>query len=68
MHDLLNQAQKTGHSTAKQAATIAKKGNVKKILLGHFSSRYANLIPLLEEAKEVFNNSDLAIDGCTYDI
>lgn len=68
MHELLAQAQKTGHSTSKQAATIAKMGNVKKILLGHFSSRYSNLIPLLEEAKGIFKNSELAIEGYTYDV
>jgi ribonuclease Z len=66
MHELLNQAVKTGHSTAIQAASIAKLANVKKLLIGHFSSRYSNLNPLLEEAKSVFNNTELAIDGSTY--
>jgi len=66
MHELLNQALKTGHSTAIQAANIAKLAKVKKMLIGHFSSRYSNLKPLLEEAKSVFTNTELAVDGCTH--
>jgi ribonuclease Z len=63
MHDLLGQANKTMHSTALQAASIAKQAKVKKLILGHFSSRYANLEPLLEEAKTVFENTNLAVEG-----
>jgi ribonuclease Z len=66
MHELSNQALKTGHSTAIQAANIAKLAKVKKLLIGHFSSRYSNLKPLLEEAKSVFINTELAVDGCTH--
>lgn len=56
-------AANTYHSTAKQAATIAVKANVKRLLLGHFSVRYKDLTPILEEAQSVFQNSELAIEG-----
>ena len=56
-------AAKTGHSTAKQAATIAKKANVKKLVLGHYSSRYKNISLFKKEAKEVFENVSLAETG-----
>ncbi|MFT7055663.1 MAG: ribonuclease Z [Roseivirga sp.] len=53
----------TYHSTAKQAATIALKAEVGKLILGHFSIRYMDLEPLRTEARMIFENSDLAIDG-----
>ncbi|MDA8762127.1 ribonuclease Z [Flavobacteriaceae bacterium] len=56
-------AKKTGHSTAKQAATIAKKANVKKLVLGHYSSRYKNISLFKKEAQEVFENVSLAETG-----
>jgi len=59
-------AKKTFHSTALQAATIAKNANVKKLLLGHFSSRYNNLNLFLDEAKTVFENCELAIDNKSF--
>ncbi len=54
------------HSTTKQAATIAKKANVKRLLLGHFSSKYPTLDEFEKEAREVFHNSELALEGVTY--
>lgn len=63
MTDEESKARDTLHSTAKQAATVAKLANVNKLLLGHFSARYKDLAPVLEEAKVVFNNSELAIEG-----
>ena len=51
------------HSTAKQAATIAKMANAKQLIIGHYSSRYDDLNILLNEAKEVFENTKLAIEG-----
>ena len=56
-------AKKTGHSTSKQAATIAKKANVKKLVLGHYSSRYKNISLFKKEAQEVFENVSLAETG-----
>lgn len=58
----------TGHSTAKQAATIAKKANVKKLLIGHYSVRYKDLNVLLEEAKTVFPETYLAQEGLKIEI
>lgn len=56
-------APKTKHSTAKEAATIAKKAKVGVLLLGHYSTRYGSLEPFKNEAKEVFNNVELCEDG-----
>ena len=56
------------HSTTKQAAELARKAMVNKLLIGHFSSKYATLEQFLSEAKEVFANTELAIEGNTYDI
>ncbi len=59
-------AQETKHSTAAQAATIASRANVTKLLLGHFSARYKNLEMILEEALPIFKNSALAIEGASF--
>ena len=59
-------AKDTYHSTALQAARIAKEAGVKKLILGHFSARYKVLEPLLEEARSVFENTELAGDGKTF--
>lgn len=56
-------AVQTFHSTAKQAATIALKGQVGLLVLGHFSTRYKEIEPILEEAITVFPHSILAIEG-----
>lgn len=61
-------AEKTFHSTAKQAAMTAQQANAGKLLLGHFSSRYKSLNPMLNEAKEVFENSYLVEDGDNFEI
>jgi len=58
----------TFHSTGSQAAKIALMSGVKKLLLGHFSSRYGDLEPLLKEAKSYFTNSILSEEGKTYSI
>ena len=56
-------AKKTKHSTAFQAGTIAAKAQVNKLLLGHYSSRYKNLVLFMEEANRVFDNTELAEAG-----
>ena len=56
-------AQKTFHSTAQQAAQIAKDAHVKHLILGHYSSRYKDLTQFHSEAAEIFPNVDLAYDG-----
>ncbi len=63
MHDMIEQAELTMHSTALQAAQIARAASVKQLVIGHFSSRYKDLAPLLAEAQSVFPNTILAIEG-----
>ncbi|HMU69058.1 MAG TPA: hypothetical protein PKC38_03575, partial [Chitinophagales bacterium] len=58
----------TFHSTTKQAASIALQANAKKLMIGHFSSKYDDLLPLLREAQEVFSNTILAIEGKTVEL
>lgn len=58
-----NLATQTGHSTAKQAATIALDANVERLILGHYSTRYGNINEFKQEAKLVFDNVELAEDG-----
>ncbi len=58
-----NLAKKTKHSTAKQAAKIAKLSMVKRLILGHFSSRYKDKTQFVMEAKSVFDKVELASDG-----
>lgn len=63
MHDLAAVATDKYHSTSQQAAEIAKAARVKKLLVGHFSARYKDINPLVNEAKEVFANTSPAIEG-----
>ncbi|GAA3655319.1 ribonuclease Z [Flavivirga jejuensis] len=58
---------KTKHSTAKEAATIAKLADVGTLLLGHYSTRYDNLNAFKDEAQEVFDHVELCEDGKTFD-
>lgn len=58
-----NLCKKTMHSTAKQAAKIAKLASVEKLILGHFSSRYRDLNSFIQEAETVFSSVELAEDG-----
>ena len=58
---------KTMHSTAKEAATIALKANVKQLVLGHYSTRYANINLFKEEAETIFPDILLADDGKSFD-
>jgi ribonuclease Z len=56
------------HCTTLQAAEIAKKAMVKKLLIGHFSSKYSTLEQFEMEARHVFPNTELAVEGTTYEI
>ncbi len=58
----------TKHSTAEEAATIALKANVKKLIIGHFSSRYKEEKEILNEAKNIFPETYIAKDGLTFEI
>jgi len=66
LNDMLDRAAETYHTTALQAARIAQKTNAKKLLIGHFSARYKTLNDLLDEAKSVFPDTELAIEGKTF--
>lgn len=66
LHELIDRAAETYHTTALQAGIIAKKANVKQLMIGHFSARYRELDPLLAEAKTEFENTVLAIEGEKY--
>lgn len=59
-------AAERGHSTAAQAAEVARRAEVGRLLIGHFSSRYKEPSVLLAEARAVFPNTDTAIEGETY--
>jgi ribonuclease Z len=66
--DEQSKANETLHSTAEQAATIAKLANVDRLVIGHFSARYKELTPVLEEAKSIFPNTYLASEGEIFSI
>jgi len=59
---LLDRAQEDGHSTPSQAAETAKNAKAKRLILTHLSSRYKSAQPLLEQAKKIFPNADVAED------
>lgn len=59
--------EKTKHTTAKEAAQIAKLANVKQLILGHYSTRYGSIEPFKTEAQTIFENVLLADDGKEFD-
>lgn len=61
-------ARETRHSTAAEAADIARKAGVKKLVIGHFSARYKDLNLLLAEATRIFPSTALALEGETFEI
>ncbi|WP_163323902.1 ribonuclease Z [Draconibacterium mangrovi] len=66
LEELKDLAEKTLHSTARQAAEMAKISKASKLLIGHFSSRFKKLENFKTEAREVFKNTELAIEGKKY--
>lgn len=68
LNDLADRATKTMHSTAAQAAAIANKAEVEQLLIGHFSARYKDTNPFLDEAKSIFSNVLLAEDNAVFKI
>ena len=68
LHELEKMAQSSGHSTSLQAASIARKANVKKLIIGHFSARYKDVTPLIKEAREVFPETYEAKDDLVYSV
>lgn len=63
-----HKAKERYHSTTIQAAAIARLAGVKKLLIGHFSSKYEFLDEFLEEARQVFENTELALEGTCHTI
>lgn len=66
--DLAARAKETMHSTAAQAAALARDAHVGQLLLGHFSSRYKNTDRLIAEARAIFPNTTPAEEGCTFQV
>ena len=66
LKDLQERAAARFHSTTVQAGAIAKIAGVKRLLIGHFSSKYESLDEFLKETTTVFENTELAIEGCCY--
>ena len=66
LHDLEEKANSRFHSTSKQAARIARKAGAKKLIIGHFSSMYGELEDFKTEACEIFENTELAIEGVCF--
>ena len=68
MEEEMTRSSQTEHSTARQAAEIARKANVQKLIIGHYSARYNNQNELLAEARAVFENTVLGEDLTVYEI
>ena len=66
--DMAVQAAQRGHSTASEAARCALAAGAGRLLIGHFSSRYKDAQPLLDEARRIFPSADMAVEGETYTI
>jgi len=66
LDDQREKAELRYHSTARQAALLAKKAEVKRLLLGHFSSQHEHLDQFEQEARAEFPNTDLAKQGVSY--
>lgn len=63
LHEHLAKAKATMHTTSLQAAQLAEKAQVGKLIIGHYSARYQDPFPLLEEARSVFPKTSMAEDG-----
>ena len=66
--DNMQNAEKYHHSTARQAALVARDAGVDKLLLGHYSSRYEDETVLLDEAKSVFENTFLTNEMAVFNV
>jgi len=68
LHDQLPKAIDRFHTTARQAGELAAQANVGRLLIGHFSSKYKKLEPFLEEARMYFPETELAIEGMSFEV
>jgi ribonuclease Z len=68
MHDMVENAKVGMHSTAREAAQIAQKANVERLVIGHISARFQDASCLVEESNQVFKNTFLGDDGFELEI
>jgi ribonuclease Z len=68
LDEMRDRATVTHHSTAYQAGLLARQAQVRRLLIGHFSSRYRDLTPLLLEARAVFEFVELAVEGAVFEV
>ncbi len=68
LHELIDRAEKTAHSTALEAGQIASLAKVGTLLIGHYSVRYNDITPLKNEAATQFPNTLLAEEGLTFQV
>lgn len=66
--DMQVRAIETGHSTAREAASVAREASAEKLLLGHFSARYPDIGVLEVEAREIFPNTEVACELKRYPV
>jgi ribonuclease Z len=66
LNDQANKAKSRYHSTGVQAATLASRAGAKRLLIGHFSSKYESILPFQEECRPIFPATELALEGATY--
>ncbi len=66
LQDLSERALLRFHATTIQAGQIALQAKVGRLIIGHFSSKYEKLDQFLHETSEIFADTELAIEGCTY--
>ncbi len=68
LDELKENAHERMHATAKEAATLAKKANAGMLITGHYSSRYKDVLPLVNEAKQYFDHVVMGYDGAMFEI
>ena len=66
--DKQSSARSRGHSTAREAAEIARMADAGKLIIGHYSQTYTDTTPLVEQAREIFPNTIAADEGLSIDI
>jgi len=68
LNDLAQRARERFHSTALEAAQLAQKAGVKRLLLGHFSSKYEDLSVFEQEARSIFPATEITQEGMSFEV
>jgi len=68
MESEISKARETRHSTAAEAAAVARDAGAGRLIIGHFSARYKELNLLLDEAVKIFPNTALALEGESFEL